>query len=109
MQEEATNTMAWRGQQELTNPANLLTRQQHLEEDWIFKDLIRAIPTTGTAILFCIQHYLLANTSTCQNCNIPRSIYMYTLSSLCQRESSGSAPNVKKSLLDGDQYRRLKT
>ncbi len=68
--------MAWRGQQELINPANLLTRQQHLNEDWIFKDLIRAMPTTEAAILFCAKHQLLANTSTCQNCNISRSIFL---------------------------------
>ena len=60
--------------QVLTNPATIMDRQQISTETWIYKDLVRAIPTTEAAIEYCAQRRLLANTSTCQRCNRPRSL-----------------------------------
>ncbi len=65
--------MAWQGT-ELTSPHTLLTRLQVLAEAWIFKDLILTVPDTDSAIRFCAERHLLANTNDCQRCNRPRRI-----------------------------------
>ena len=54
----------------LVDPASLLGRQQHLEEEWIMKDLALAISTTESAIAFSAKRHLLANTKLCQDCNV---------------------------------------
>ncbi len=59
---------------QIINPANILNRQQVLNEDWIFKDLLQQIPTKEAAIQFCAQRSLLSNTSQCQPCNRARSL-----------------------------------
>ena len=58
----------------MVNPATLLDREQHLAEQWIFKDLVRRIATTEAAVEFCAERHALANTSDCQVCNRPRYI-----------------------------------
>ncbi len=61
-------------QQVIANPALLLDRQQLLAETWLFKDLVRALPTTEAAVQFCAVHRLLANSSHCPACNRPRNL-----------------------------------
>ena len=60
--------------QHLTDPRRILNRQQIMAENWIFKDLVRAIPSIDAAIQFCAERRLLANMNNCQQCNQPRNV-----------------------------------